>query len=265
MGVYAVTGSASGIGAAVRRLLESDGHTVVGVDLDGAEVQADLARPEGRLAAVEGVVAACGGRLDGLVTAAGLGPPRPAETILRVNHAGSVAVLEGLRPALAAAGGARVVQIGSNATTTTPGIPDEVVTALLDGDEDAAIAAVGTHPAEFASAIAYAASKTAVTRWCLRAAVTGPWVGSGIRLNVLAPGAVRTPLLQAGMDDPLYGPLIRAFEIPVGEPATPDEMAGWIAFLLSPAAAHACGSMFVVDGGSTAVLRADDWPRSFSL
>lgn len=265
MGTYAITGSASGIGAAVRRLLEDEGHRVVGVDLADAEVTADLSEPAGRATAVAGVLDAAGGRLDGLVTAAGLGPPRPAEAILRVNHQGSVAVLEGLRPALAASGAAQVVQIGSNATTTTPGIPDDVVEALLDGDEDLAVERLAPLPAEFAPSLAYGASKTAVTRWCRRAAVTPAWVGAGIRLNILAPGAVRTPLLQAGMDDPLYGPLIRSFEIPVGEPATAEEMAAWVVFLLSPAARYACGSMIVVDGGSSARLRADDWPRTFQL
>ena len=50
-----VTGSASGIGAAVRTRLEAAGHTVVGVDLRDAEIQADLSKADGRAAALREV------------------------------------------------------------------------------------------------------------------------------------------------------------------------------------------------------------------
>ena len=59
MSVCAVTGSASGIGAAIRRRLEKDGARVIGVDLRDAEVVADLGTPAGREAAVAGVLARC--------------------------------------------------------------------------------------------------------------------------------------------------------------------------------------------------------------
>ena len=56
-----VTGSASGMGAATRELLEADGQRVIGVDLRDAEVVADLATPEGRAAAVAEVTELAGG------------------------------------------------------------------------------------------------------------------------------------------------------------------------------------------------------------
>ena len=52
MGTIAISGSASGIGAATRRMLEDDGHTVIGIDLRDAEVTADLSTDDGREAAV---------------------------------------------------------------------------------------------------------------------------------------------------------------------------------------------------------------------
>jgi|Tabmets5t2r1_1033131.scaffolds.fasta_scaffold06899_2 nucleoside-diphosphate-sugar epimerase len=52
MGTIVVTGSASGIGAATKWRLEAAGHRVVGIDVRGADVVADLASPEGRVAAV---------------------------------------------------------------------------------------------------------------------------------------------------------------------------------------------------------------------
>ena len=61
----AVTGSASGIGAAVRAACEAAGDTVVGVDLRDAEALADLGTPAGRQAAVAAVGGRCGGRLGG--------------------------------------------------------------------------------------------------------------------------------------------------------------------------------------------------------
>ena len=53
-----------------------------------------------------------------------------------------------------------------------------------------------------APTMAYAASKIALSRWVRRQAVTPLWAGEGIRLNALAPGAVRTPLLEAQLADP---------------------------------------------------------------
>jgi NAD(P)-dependent dehydrogenase (short-subunit alcohol dehydrogenase family) len=88
MAIYAVTGSASGIGAATRAQLERAGHRVIGVDLSAAEVIADLGTASGRQAAVAQISADCGGRLDGLVTCAGLAglPERAAALLVSVAH-----------------------------------------------------------------------------------------------------------------------------------------------------------------------------------
>ena len=67
MSVTAVTGSASGIGAAVCQQLRDAGHTVIGIDRQQAEVVADLSTSEGRTEAVEQVIALSNGKLDGLV------------------------------------------------------------------------------------------------------------------------------------------------------------------------------------------------------
>ncbi|MEZ5165937.1 MAG: SDR family oxidoreductase [Acidimicrobiales bacterium] len=76
---------------------------------------------------------------------------------------------------------------------------------------------------------------------------------------------MQTPLLKMGQDDADFGPLLDSFPIPTGEPATPELIAEWIVFLLSPAARFACGSVFFVDGGADAMLRADSWPATFSV
>jgi hypothetical protein len=96
MGVVAITGSATGIGAAVRRRLEQGGDLVIGVDVQTAEVRADLSTPAGRRQAVDGVLATCGGRLDRLVVCAGIGGHLPdLAKIASVNYFGAVDVLDG--------------------------------------------------------------------------------------------------------------------------------------------------------------------------
>jgi nucleoside-diphosphate-sugar epimerase len=67
MGVYAVTGSASGMGHNVAQKLCDAGHTVNGVDLEQADIVADLSTSEGRRAAIDRVLAASRNRLDGAV------------------------------------------------------------------------------------------------------------------------------------------------------------------------------------------------------
>ena len=245
-------------------MLEADGHRVIGIDLRDTEVTADLSTDEGRADAVAETLDRCDGVLDGLVPGAGLGPPADARLIAEVNYFGSEALLDGLRPALAAGDRPSVVQIGSNSTTLTPNLPDELIDAFLGGDRTTINALLDETGPPFNSAVAYGASKTAITRWCRRRATTDAWVGAGIRLNVVAPGAVQTPLLKGGDDDPVFGPLTTQLPVPTGR-AEPDDIAAWIVFMLSPAARFACGSVVFVDGGSDAVVRADDWPRSFSM
>lgn len=265
MGTYAISGSASGMGAATRRRLEATGHAVVGIDLRNAEVIADLGTVDGRAGAVAAVLETAGGALDGFVSAAGLGPPVAGELIARVNYFGSQALLDGLRPALAASGAAQAVQFGSNSSTTTPNLPNDLLAAFLEDREDDAVAIVNAADPVFAPAIAYGGAKLAITRWCRRAAVTEPWVGEGVRLNVIAPGPVDTPLLRRGQADEVYGPLMEAFPVPVTETPDADALAAWVEFLLSAPARFACGSVIYVDGGTDALMRSDDWPRTFAM
>ncbi|MBF6524191.1 SDR family oxidoreductase [Nocardia farcinica] len=267
MGVYAVTGAASGMGRAVAEKLRAEGHRVIGVDLRDCEVVADLATPAGRRSAVTGVLAAADGRLDGAVLAAGLGPvPDPSRlpVIAAVNYLGVVELLEGWHGALAASGAARVVVFGSNSSTTVPGVPARTIRAFLAGDTDKAVRTVkifGKNAAPFV----YAGSKIAVSRWARRHAVTREWAGAGIRLNVIAPGAIRTPLLERQLATPAEAKAIKSFPVPTGGFGEPDHIADWVLMMLSPAAEFLCGSVLFVDGGSDAYLRADDWPRPVPL
>lgn len=265
MGVYMVTGSASGMGRSTAEQLRWEGHRVIGVDLHHAEVNADLSTPEGRESAVEQVLASCNGRLDGAVLAAGLGPvPGRENLIANVNYLGVVELLEGIHPALATAGNAKVVIFSSNSTTTVPGIPGELIEAFQERDLDKAIAIAAAAGPEASASFTYAGSKTAITHWIRTIGVTQKWAGAGIRVNALAPGAIRTPLLEQQLADPELAPAIRAFPIPVREFGKPEEVAQWAIFMLSPAANFLCGSVIFLDGGTDAYFRADSWPKAMT-
>lgn len=265
MGVYAITGSASGMGKATADRLVAAGHTVIGVDLHDADVVADLSTPEGRAAAAEKVLEASGGRLDGAVLAAGIGPAAGRERLLpEINYLGAVELLQAWRAALAAAGAAKVVVFSSNSTTTTPLVPKSAVNALLRDDVDTAVRIL-RRLGKNAPGIMYGTSKVALTRWLRRAAVTPEWAGAGIRLNAIAPGAILTPLLQAQLDDPELHGSIEAFPIPTGSYGTAEGIASWVVVMLSDAADFMAGSVVFVDGGTDAYFRSDDWPRPVPL
>ncbi|SFT00290.1 NAD-dependent epimerase/dehydratase family protein [Saccharopolyspora flava] len=160
MGTYAVTGSASGMGSEIVAKLRGQGHTVIGVDLANSEVTADLSTHEGRRDAAERVLSAVDGRLDGAVLAAGIGPvPGREAVIARVNYLGAVELLKAWRPALAAAGNAKVVAFSSNSTTTTPLVPRRAVRALLAGDPDRAVRRTRSF-GRASTAMIYAASRS---------------------------------------------------------------------------------------------------------
>ena len=55
------------------------------------------------------------------------------------------------------------------------------------------------------------------------------------------------------------------FPVPIGRPGTAEEVAGLLAYLLSPEAAFFCGSVVFMDGGSDAATRADAWPAARPL
>ena len=249
----AVTGSASGIGAAVRAACEAAGDTVVGVDLRDAAVLAALGTPAGGQAAVAAVGGRCGGRLDGLVCCAGVGPPNDPALILAVNHFGTVGVLDGVLGVLGRGREPAAVVIGSHAATITP-MPDLSLCDLaLAGDEDATREAVTA--GDVPSFLAYGISKRALAVAVRRRA--SEWGAAGVRLNAVAPGPVETPLLQRTRADPLLGPLADALPSPLGRTGLPADIAGAVRFLLGPEAAFVHGAVLFVDGGTDAMVRPD--------
>jgi len=255
MSTICITGSASGIGATTRALLESQGHQVIGVDLHDAEVVADLTTAEGRATMVTAVTGACGGVLDGLVAGAGVQSAEPA-TVVSLNFFGSVATLEGLRPLLCRGSHPSAVAISSNSATTMADIDDPAVAACLAGDERAARQRL----TEVAGLSAYPSSKLALARWVRRQSVAPEWVGSGVRLNAVAPGPTLTPMTEDIRDWVLD--LGDVYPVPIQRLAEPAEIASVIAFLLGPGASYVVGAFLPIDGGGDAAVRGDDWPSA---
>ena len=255
MGTYAITGSASGIGAATSARLQAAGHRVIGVDRVNADVIADLGTPDGRQAAVAAVTEAANGSLDGFVPCAGLAgmPNRPASLLISVNYFGAIELIEGLREPLIAGGGA-VVAISSNSTTCQPGFSLELVDVCLSGDEAAAreLADQGE------SLMTYPVTKTAIARWIRRHSSKPEWIGQGVRLNAVSPGMVETPLVAESRADPTVGPLLAMYPMPLGRVGQPDEIAAGIQFLLDTV--YCVGTVLLIDGGTEALFRPDDWP-----
>lgn len=251
MGTYVVTGGASGIGAAIKQQLQEEGHTVLALDIQEADIVANLATTEGRTAAINAIRKATGNELSGLVACAGVGSHVPDRALITaVNYFGTVELVEGLRDHLAA-NGASVLLISSN-SAPMPTNP-QYVEALLAGDESSAseiAAAMESQPV-------YSGSKQAVTQWMRHN--TQPYAAQGIRMNAIGPGYTRTPLSAAVEDDPTYGDAIKQFiaSIPVGRPGLPQDMADAASFLLSDKATFICGAMLFIDGGHDAMLRPD--------
>ncbi|NMG77609.1 SDR family oxidoreductase [Aromatoleum diolicum] len=255
MRITVVTGSASGIGAAVSKALQGAGHRVIGIDRQNADIAADLSTPDGRRAAIDAVLERCGGVLDGLVCCAGVGATAPsAGLVIGVNYFGVTALVDGLADALAKGQRPAALIIGSIASTQQGADSQPMVEAMLAGDEAQARELADALGAPH---VAYASSKFAVTRYARQKAVA--WGKQGMRLNVVAPGAVETPLLQASKDDPRFGEAVKNFVAPLGRAGEPHEIAGVVAFLQSEQAGFVHGTVVFVDGGMDAMVR----PASF--
>ena len=72
MGIYAITGASSGIGAKTKELLIQQGHKVINIDLKDGDICVNLASQEGRQSAVDQLHTMCPDGLDGMICNAGV-------------------------------------------------------------------------------------------------------------------------------------------------------------------------------------------------
>jgi NAD(P)-dependent dehydrogenase (short-subunit alcohol dehydrogenase family) len=77
------------------------------------------------------------------------------------------------------------------------------------------------------------------------------FAGSNIRVNVVCPGYVDTPMMKRFTGDTPQGRQEVIGNVPAGRPASPEEIAGTVLWLCSDAAAYVVGHALVIDGGQT--------------
>ena len=254
---YVITGSASGIGAATAALLRSRGDKVIGIDLQGAEIDVDLSRPSERAASAVKASELAGGVVDGVIACAGISAP--ISKTMAINYFGVTELLTALLPALRASDAPRAAVVSSMASLQ-PSVP-ELVDAALGGDE-AATLAIGDALAAQGPEVGYAnysGSKRALSRWVRRASISEAWAGSGIPLNAVAPGTVITPMTAELLRTPEGAAMVdAAVPMPLNSHQPAESIAQLLAWLTSPENTHMAGQTIYCDGGADATLRGDD-------
>lgn len=245
----ALTGAATGIGAAVAAKLKAAGHEVTAFDISEPQnsvdhwIRTDLSDP----ASIEAALQAATGPYDALINNAGL-PPRDGleDLILRVNYFGMTAFLDGMLDMLSH--GAAIVNTASRAGAFWRDNLDEVK-ALMALDAETLPAFLAER--KIGATRAYNLSKEAVIVQTI--ARTEEMIARGFRMNSVSPAAVSTGILDDFVA--AFGERVAQNIARVGRPGLPEEVADVIVFLASPQSNWLRGTDIVVDGGMGALAQ----------
>ncbi len=251
--IFVITGAASGLGEAAANRLKSKGHKVIAVDLAGSDISVDLSTQQGRKDLVDQVGAHAPDGIDGIFASAGTSDFERSGLVIAVNYFGALATFEGLHPLLRGPG-ARCLAVASCAILVSSDEIVELEELCVQGNEAEAVE-LG---ARYGTPNTYPASKRALTRWARQTAVKPEWAGSGILLNILAPGVVKTPMVTRTLANPESAVILKANSpIAVDEYAEPEVAAEMVDFLLNFEGNYIVGQVFYLDGGTEVLKRPD--------
>ena len=228
-----VTGASGGIGQAIVSRLSRDGATVIGTDLEGADVAGDLTD----VAFVEGLVdhvISQHGRLDILCNNAGIiargeittQSDQDFKRSFAINVEAPFRLCRAAIPVMAQQGGGAIVNTGS-CWGIRPG---------------------PNHPI-------YVMSKAAIAS--MTQCLARDHAHQGIRVNAVCPNEVNTPMLRTGFEargfdlDTAINQLNES--VPLGRIAEPADVADCVAFLCSDDARYVCGALLEVNGAKPVV------------
>jgi 3-oxoacyl-[acyl-carrier protein] reductase len=234
-----VTGATRGIGAATARMLAQEGADVLTVARHGADLELDVTGPD----AAERIHAACPGTPWALVNNAGSSQARPLEELTdedwqaqwEIHVMAPMRLMRALAPAMAEAGGGRIVNVASSS---------------------------GKRPSRRLDA-PYSVTKAA--QLSLSRLFADTWSAQGVLVNALAPGPIEgdTWTAPGGLaeqiatrsgttpEEVLQG--TRA-SVPLGRMGRDEEIAAVAVFLCSQLSSNVTGAAWSVDGGSVPTI-----------
>ena len=244
----ALTGAATGIGAAVASKLKAEGHEVTAFDIsEPAEnvdhwIKVDLSDP----GLIKAAVDAAEGPFDALINNAGVPPIEgKSELVLSVNFFGFRQFLDRMLDKLSP--GASIVNTASRAGAMWRQNFQEVKELMDLRSIDDLPGFVKRRGIQHARA--YNLSKEAVIVHTIAQAEA--MIGRGFRMNSVSPAAVNTGILDAFVS--AFGEKVAQNIARAGRPGTPEEIADVIVFMVSPQSSWLKGVDIVVDGGMGAM------------
>ena len=237
--VCLVTGGTRGIGAATARMLSQEGARVLTVARSGADLELDVTAPEAGARALD----ACPEAPWALVNNAGISQARALEELAdadwqaqwELHVMAPMRLMRAFAPAMAAAGGGRIVNVSSSSGKRPSGRLDAC----------------------------YSVTKAAALS--LSRVFADRFAAQGVLVNAVTPGAVEGELWTepGGLADQIAARSGKTREQvlestraspPLGRMGTAEEVAAAIVFLCSQQASNVCGAAWSIDGGTVPVI-----------